>query len=255
MCRLVGITIPSKRMLAHQLMLYGAAEPNQKDGWGITDGSIAARSADGFNETGSIRAELDESKFWLGHVRNASYGTDVHSSVSHPYKFKTFLAAHNGAFEEVYVPPELNQKQYPNSDSFRAFYFLKQLLRKNGVVKAEHLLSRKYLLAEWLGWYGSETTFAVGLLFEDGLLFLKDQVKPLWVMETENGSIIHTSKSALQNAVDFENNFGAQYLEGEVRELPEKSITWFSYNQECITEELPYEFVILKQKRRKKVTC
>lgn len=137
MCRLYGFT-PTMRMrpqdrrnLFYLAMVFGTAE-NNRDGWGITDGTRLFKDAPSVaydRRVPDAISQLDTNGVhWLGHVRAASRDTAVTYREAHPFLMRNtdntiaFYAAHNGGFPEYIRLVKRDAKgAFPRTDSWYAF--------------------------------------------------------------------------------------------------------------------------------------
>lgn len=259
MCRISAIigTPQHKPELMHLMMLYGSAERFQHDGWGITDGALVRVSGDPFYREGAISRHFDTEKIWLGHVRSASVGTALGDEAAHPYFFPftdhSFAAVHNGHIDELF---KVRVNGAPNTDSYRAFSALDHILYKQRIPR-KHVATSLVngVFAEWIGDYGKNTTFAFGLHLDDRLILIRDSTKELWIARNKECTLVHTSRDALDNVLDFAHiyfaiTFSAPYL------LDNNMLVEFTSDNRLITcASLEYAFAqqpVPVQKKRKK---
>lgn len=154
MCRLFGFrsNVPSRAH--HSLVAAENAVSNQaehhSDGWGIgyylDDEPYLFRAAKGAAEDSRFQmlSESLRSSTFLVHVRRATVG-DIDSFNSHPFRFGTWMFAHNGTIfdfrileplimEEIL--PEFRTLIFGTTDSERYFYFLLSHMIRAGISKS-----------------------------------------------------------------------------------------------------------------------
>lgn len=154
MCRLFGFrsNVPSRAH--HSLVAAENAVSNQaehhSDGWGIgyylDDEPYLFRATKGAAEDSRFQmlSESLRSSTFLVHVRRATVG-DIDSFNSHPFRFGTWMFAHNGTifdFETLKplimadILPEFQSLIFGSTDSERYFYFLLSHMIRAGISKS-----------------------------------------------------------------------------------------------------------------------
>lgn len=193
MCRLCGITFNNMPMLdiIDRFMLLNQLDEGQFDGCGITNGKQVTRSVMPYSHTVLQHFDDGDGGFDLengivGHVRKASPQTGKTRDESHPFTFligdKPLIGAHNGYF----VGSGWSKKDEPNSDSWRAFSKLAEILRDTD----DQVLS-KDVFETWLSNY--EEGSLIGLLIMyDGYIYAYRHNKPLYMADFGNGYVINT---------------------------------------------------------------
>lgn len=200
MCRITyiaGSGFENRKELLYALMLHNATD-HQDDGWGVTDGTLVAKSAQRFGVSCSQLWDipLGAEHPWLAHLRSASVATGLQVSENHPYMFENFIAVHNGSIRGY---EEIKSITAPNTDSWRAFAVLDSLIttyRKNNVGgMSNELLST--LITHWIKTFGIGSVFVFVIMLYDGrtLCVRGAGERQLWYVQhqNENGIIFNTS--------------------------------------------------------------
>lgn len=188
MCRLFAITSSNmeeaiKIDLVDRSMLLLQNE-YQKDGWGISDGINIWKAAHPYTEDFRWMEAINLNRIVIGHLRNASFGTNKTKLECHPFRFPNFIAMHNGKFEGIEIKG--GSLEEPVSDSYQAF----KLLSNYQNIHA-HNISR------WLSEFEFGSTFAFMLLRDRRLFLARDYQRTLWYAHAGNGAIVMTSHTAL----------------------------------------------------------
>lgn len=226
MCRIVAINRLSLEQIGvnpqfvfHALMLSGQAE-GQYDGCGISDGRLVWRSGARYTET-SLSGKIKElrSNIWLGHVRQASAGTERGSSAAHPYMIKDHvnyvIGAHNGVFR-------LKKPRTKSTDSEEFFHMMFE--NRHAIESSkelEKLLKQAECVADM-----TQSKYAVAYFVNrpDHLFVFRNSERELYMIEDGKGKwfALHTSEFALSNLCEF---FGMDFV---IRHIPINSLWQFT---------------------------
>lgn len=239
MCRIIGLSGPStelKAELMHMLMLYASAEPWQIDSYGMTDGRHYIKTEGAYYKTGLERRLPETDHLWLGHVRNASVGSELSIQAAHPYMFRAFHGVHNGFFDLV---PHDYALKGPKTDSYEAFLLISNILRKyyEGVIETSTLMRALPQAFEHM--YSSD--FAIGMHTREAIYFLRNEARQLYVMSGENFRCIHTSASALDQVKQWASRYkGVEFSDPVL--LPENQLHCFTMSGAITSTEISWQW-------------
>lgn len=146
----------------------------------------------------------------IGHVRNASYGTEISQQSAHPFYFRdsdrdgvifNLVGVHNGAFPQAHT---LRFTKSVNSDSWKAFAHLSVMIKDFGV-----RLLKADLFEEWLSDVGVNASFAVVISVNDTFYILRNDKRMLYAAPYEDGLLVNTDRAVLQMGLEYSH---ARYL-------------------------------------------
>lgn len=200
MCRLCGFTFTNPELIHNKarwldrLMLVSQTDENQNDGWGITDGVGLWRSEHMYSAcVPKWDKEIDPTKAWMAHIRKASAGTGHTLLEAHPYKFtingNDLYCAHNGQINGTTYKSGV---EIPNTDSYRAFLLLTQIMETE-----QRAVLTSDLFSKWMEDFIDTSQLAM-LFHHGGHVVALRKDRPLHCASLGNGYVIHTSKVVLE---------------------------------------------------------
>lgn len=223
MCRLCAFTdtnaSPFIRLLAmdRALLMAQGDLPAQRDGWGISDGVITKKAKGAYrsyNQTAwmqDFERTNNSDKIWISHVRQASTGTALTDDEAHPFVFPNFVAAHNGTIYGTLVDD--TPKDSPNSDSWRAFWRLNELIKDGASIDS--------VLETWLNRYEDSSAFVFFILQNEKLHIIRGpKTRDMYYAPMGNGLMLHTDTVVIQ-ATQAQLQWINQEPIQEVKEFPE----------------------------------
>lgn len=201
MCRLCAVTatdLPTLDLI-DRFMLLNQLDEGQFDGCGISNGDVITKSALPYCATmlAHFNDDFAMNNGIIAHVRKASPQTGRTRDESHPWEFdiagKKLIAAHNGYF----MGTGWSAAGEPNSDSWRAFKKLAELLNAT-----DDKIISKSVFEEWLANYEELSTIGL-LLMYDGEIYVYRHSKPLFISEFGNGYVINTGAKPLVMMAEY----------------------------------------------------
>lgn len=241
MCRLCAMTetgtgpVQRAMLMDRMLLLNNADSVAQRDGWGVSDGVKV------FKDKASYRNYdptpwmdgLANNKIWIGHLRNASLNTTLDQESAHPYQFPHFTAAHNGVFQGSHkaVGSLTDVENVVNTDSWRAFYKLNQLIGEGKTIEE--------CVDSWSSLFEDTSAFVCLILQENILHIVRGpKNRELYYVQFGDGLIFNTDDVVLKNMGSYLEWVTGEKL-GAVQEFPE-----LHYAQ---LERGKTEFLLLRQ--------
>jgi predicted glutamine amidotransferase len=235
MCRLFALTFTDlleyKASWTDRLFLVSQTDEGQNDGWGITDGNELAKTQLMYSACTPLWMHtLAPTAPWMGHVRKASAGTGRTLLEAHPYQFDvhgaSLYCAHNGKIDGTVWN---NGTGIPNTDSYRAFLALSNMMNKN-----HHEALTTHLLSEWLKEFTDTSQLAMLFHYHNQIVALRKD-RSLHHMRIGNGYAVHTSKDVLEifkRYIKIVNNVDS----GDIVEIPTNSMTVFEAGSDSIVQ-------------------
>lgn len=232
MCRLAAITatnipLSTKVALLDRLMLMGNAD-RQTDGWGVADesGNGAKSGGDYFRGVPTWMRRF-RNEIFIGHVRSASFGTEMGTDAAHPYVFKDdtgavdFIGAHNGQFLGTWKNQPTGLPNAVNTDSWRAFFQLHK--------KIAGRIIEPDIVTDWLSVYDDTSAFALLILQNNILSVVRNSQRTLHMARIGNGFVIHTAKEALESLAEYATSF--RLVIDNIEAVPEQTLVQIGRGQ------------------------
>lgn len=246
MCRLVATTFTDvsnedTAKIIHLALIASQAEDSaNKSGWGVAtqNGAFVKDSgsyiASGLEWIDLLLGEKQMISPALAHLRNSSAGTSVTAKEAQPFVYDHFIGMHNGKFDGSYNGWRSWKTGDPNSDTWRAFSRLNEMLQDHSGKMDAGLMTR------WLNVYDDTSAYALVFIIDGKIMVIRNASRDLYRIRVGNGFLITTSLNAskfVQRCAalfDMRVSFGDEaYLF-----LPDKLYQITPGKQEITSEEL-----------------
>jgi len=208
MCRLVALTATNvsnsevAKILQLAMIASQASDSQNKDGWGVSSswgnymknsGSFLASGQEWIDHVVNSRTRYTPA---LAHLRNSSAGTSVTVKEAQPFVFESndgisFVGMHNGRMDGSYSGWRSWQTGDANSDSWRVFSRLNQMMldKNQRTVNAD-------LITEWLNAYDDSSAYVFVIASGSDIYIVRNNLRDLHCMRCGNGFLITTSADA-----------------------------------------------------------
>lgn len=201
MCRMIALTatLPDNMIvpLMDRAMLLMGAE-YQRDGWGISFNGDIWKGAGPYGAHSAWMKRTAPGHLMIGHVRNASIGTSITTAEAQPFRFPSFIGTHNGYFEDW----RKSLAGYPNSDSFRGFSYLDDMIIEQNIPADQPLTPE--LINDWItNKFYRNTTFACFILRQDRLYVFRNRERDMFCSRVGRGYLLCTSVNVLYMLTKF----------------------------------------------------